>query len=162
MTAGGSTLLLPHRCWRGLAKYVAIGALSFRQRLDDRAVLVGRTLFYAVILLIYSRLWRAVLGAQGSAALGDSALGQASGGYVWYLAVTEWIVLAQPGIHLDIEADVRSGDVAYQLSRPLSYVGAKLSAALGELGLRQLVLGAGGLGLAAFLLQLPAARCGAE
>jgi ABC-2 type transport system permease protein len=126
-------------------KYAAIAALSFRQRLDDRAVLVGRVMFYAIILGIYSRLWRAVLGASEASALGDRALGQSPGSYVWYLAVTEWIMLSQPSLYLEIEADVRSGDVAYQLSRPLSYAGAKLSAAFGELALRWLVLGASGL-----------------
>lgn len=150
MTTDAVPLVLPARLRRGLDKYLAIAALSFRQRLDDRAVLVGRVMFYAIILAIYSRLWRAVLGGAAplgasGAALGDRALGQSPSGYVWYLAVTEWIMLAQPSIYLEIEADVRNGDVAYQLSRPLSYVGAKLSAALGELGLRWLVLGASGL-----------------
>jgi ABC-2 type transport system permease protein len=140
--------LLPSRLRRELDKYVAIAALSFRQRLDDRAVLVGRVMFYGIILLIYSRLWQAVLGGPGAAALGDSLLGHSAGRYVWYLAVTEWIVLSQPSIHLEIEAEVRNGDVAYQLSRPLSHVGAKLSAALGEMGLRLLVLGAAGFGFA--------------
>jgi ABC-2 type transport system permease protein len=124
---------------------VAIAALSFRQRLDDRAVLVGRTIFYALILLIYSRLWQAVLGGSDAASLGDRALGQTPGSYVWYLAITEWVMLAQPSLHLEIEADVRTGDVVYQLSRPLSYVGAKVAAALGELALRWMVLGASGL-----------------
>jgi ABC-2 type transport system permease protein len=152
MNADAALLVLPGRLRRGLDKYVAIAALSFRQRLDDRAVLLGRVMFYAIILAIYSRLWRAALGGSGALALGDGAqgdggLGQSPGSYVWYLAVTEWIILAQPSLYLEIEADVRNGDVAYQLSRPLSYVGAKLSAALGELALRWLVLGASGLAL---------------
>lgn len=152
MIADAVLLVSPGRLRRGLDKYVAIAALSFRQRLDDRAALVGRVLFYAIILAIYSRLWRAVLGGSGAPSagdgpLGDGAPGQSAGSYIWYLAVTEWIMLAQPSLYLEIEADVRNGDVAYQLSRPLSYVGAKLSAALGELALRWLVLGASGLAL---------------
>lgn len=139
-----TALLVPARLQRGLDKYAAIAAVSFRQRLDDRAVLAGSVMFYALILAIYSRLWQGVLGSSVSP-LGDRALGQSAASYVWYLAVTEWIMLAQPRVYLEIEADVRSGDVAYQLSRPLSYVGAKLSAALGELALRGLVLGVSGL-----------------
>jgi ABC-2 type transport system permease protein len=146
MSSDGVTLTLPARIGRcGLDKYVAIAVVSFRQRLDDRAVLVGRVMFYAIILLIYSRLWQAVLGGSAAASRGDPALGQAPGSYVWYLAATEWIMLSQPSIHLDIESDVRNGDVAYELSRPLSYVGAKLAAGLGEMALRWLVLGASGL-----------------
>jgi ABC-2 type transport system permease protein len=145
VNADAALLVSPARLRRGLDKYWALAALSFRQRLDDRAVLVGRVMFYAMILAIYSRLWRAVLGGSGASALGDGALGRSPASYVWYLVVTEWIMLAQPSLYLEIEADVRNGDVAYQLSRPLSYVGAKLSAALGELALRWLVLGASGL-----------------
>jgi len=145
MSSDATLWVLPARPRRKLDKYVAIAALSFRQRLDDRAVLVGRVMFYAIILAIYSRLWQEVLGASGASLLGDRALGHSAASYVWYLAVTEWIMLAQPSVYLEIEADVRNGDVAYQLSRPLSYVGAKLSAALGELALRWLVLGASGL-----------------
>lgn len=82
-----------------LDKYVAIAALAFRQRLEERAVLWGRVMFYGLILLIYARLWEAVLGgdgvvaalggqavadgALGDRALGDRALGQAPGSYVW-------------------------------------------------------------------------------
>jgi ABC-2 type transport system permease protein len=148
MSSDTALLVLPARLQRGLDKYAAIAALSFRQRLDDRAVLAGTVMFYALILAIYSRLWQVVLGGSSASPLGDRALGQSAASYVWYLAVTEWVMLAQPRVYLEIEADVRSGDVAYQLSRPLSYVGAKLSAALGELALRALVLGASGLLLA--------------
>lgn len=135
-----------------MSKYLAIAALSFRQRLGEPAVLSGRVMFYALILLIYQRLWQAVLGGSiAGSALGDPALGQSPGGYVWYLAMTEWIMLAQPSVYLEIEADVRSGDVAHQLSRPVSYVGAKLAAACGEMALRWLVLGASGLVLGRWL-----------
>lgn len=148
MNAGAATLVLPARR-RGLrlGTYWAIAALSFRQRLDERAVLWGRVMFYAVILMIYSRLWQALLGGP-SAALGDPAIGQNPGSYVWYLAVTEWIMLSQPSLHLDIENDARGGEVSYHLSRPLSYVGAKLAAALGEMALRWVVLGVSGFLLA--------------
>lgn len=152
MSSRDATLTWPARLgWRWLDKYAALAALAFRQRLDERTTLIGRVMFYALILLIYSRLWEALLVGPDAAALGDHALGATPGSYVWYMAVTEWIMLAQPSVHFDIEADVRGGDVAYQLSRPLSYVGAKLAAASGELVLRWLVLAASGLVFARLL-----------
>jgi ABC-2 type transport system permease protein len=135
-----------------LGKYAAVASLSFRQRLEERAALYGRVIFYFIILLTYSRLWQAVFGDSGGA--GSSVPiqgGQNAASYVWYLAVTEWIVLSQPTIWQDIEADVRSGDVAYQLSRPISYAGVRLAEACGDLGLRMLVLGASGLVFARLL-----------
>jgi ABC-2 type transport system permease protein len=44
-------------------------------------------------------------------------------------------------VFLAIEADVRSGDIASRLVRPVSYLGAQLAEALGETALRLLVMG---------------------
>jgi ABC-2 type transport system permease protein len=133
-------------------KYAAVALLSFRQRLEERGALYGRMMFYFIILLTYSRLWQAVLGspdAMSSSATHGS--GQSPASYVWYLTVTEWIVLSQPMIWQDIESDVHSGDLAYQLSRPISYAGARLAEACGDLALRMIVLGACGLTFARLL-----------
>ena len=123
----------------GLGKYLAIAALSARQRLEERAALWGRVLFYFIILFIFARLWAALLGAP------SSGHGPGASRFVWYLAVTEWIMLSQPLLHFDIEAEIRAGDVGHQLSRPVSYVAAKLAENAGEVAIRLLVLGASGL-----------------
>jgi ABC-2 type transport system permease protein len=128
-----------------LAKYAAVAALSFRQRLAEPAALWGRMLFYFIILLTYSRLWQAVLGGAAAEPSQSHAAGPSAANYVWYLVVTEWIVLSQPTIWQDIEADVRSGDVAYQLSRPISYAGARAAEGFGDLLSRLIVLGVCGL-----------------
>jgi ABC-2 type transport system permease protein len=52
--------------------------------------------------------------------------------FVWYLALTEWVVLGTPLLYLAFEEDVRRGDVAYRIARPVSYVGVKLAEGLGE------------------------------
>jgi viologen exporter family transport system permease protein len=121
-----------------LQKYLAVAAISLRLRLAERGALWGRIVFYFIILLIYSRLWQAVLS-------GGAGTEHGPAGNLWYLAVTEWIILAQPPTYLEIERDVRSGDIAYLLARPMSYVGSKLAAAGGELALRLVVLCAAGL-----------------
>jgi len=126
-----------------LAKYLGVAVLSARQRLEERAALYGRVLFYFVVLLIFTRLWEAVLGS-GTPAAGVGPQ-QNAASYVWYLAITEWIMLSQPTLHLDIEADVRNGDVAYHLARPMSYAGAKLAEALGDMAVRWVVLGVSGV-----------------
>jgi ABC-2 type transport system permease protein len=134
------------------AKYGAVALLSFRQRLEERGALYGRMMFYFVILLTYSRLWQAVLGSSDpSGGAPAQGAGQSAASYVWYLAVTEWIVLSQPMTWQDIESDVQSGDVAYQLSRPISYAGARAAEACGDLALRMIVLGACGLAFARLL-----------
>jgi len=121
-------------------KYLAIARAAFWHRLSERAALIGRIVFYCLILLVFSCVWRTIFAAHASAE-GRSA----ASSYVWYLVVTEWIMLSQPSLHLEIESDVRSGDVAYQLARPLSYVGAKLAEGVGDLFLRMTILAPFGL-----------------
>jgi ABC-2 type transport system permease protein len=131
----------------GWLKYVAIARAAFWQRLSERAVLIGRLSFYFIVLLVFSCVWRVLLGAHPERAGG----GRSAADYVWYLALTEWIMLSQPAIYLEIESDVRSGDIAYQLARPMSYVGGKLAEALGDLLLRLLLFAPFGLGFARLL-----------
>jgi ABC-2 type transport system permease protein len=125
-------------------KYLAVAHTGLRQRLSERGELLGRAGFYAVILLIFSRLWAVVIEADVIPGAGATEL-------VWYLAITEWVMLSLPPIHLDIEADVRSGDIAYRLPRPVSYVGARLAEAAGDAALRLVTLGATGAFLAWWL-----------
>lgn len=126
-----------------LAKYVAIARTSFRRRLEERSVLIGRIAFYGLLVMVFSKVWQAVFAAQSAA--GSAGPAAAFGDYVWYLIVTEWIVLSQPSVHTDVQADVQSGDIAHQLSRPVSYAGSKLAEAVGDLALRLVVVGAAGL-----------------
>jgi ABC-2 type transport system permease protein len=125
---------------RAIRKYAAVAGTAFRQGLRERGALVARVGFYMVILLIFSRLWDLV-AAHG-------AVGASKRELVWYLAITEWVVLSLPLIHLQIEADVRTGDIAYRLPRPISYLGFRLSESLGDLALRLGVLAIAGVGLA--------------
>ncbi len=50
-------------------------------------------------------------------------------------------MLSVPALFLAIEAEVRSGDVACRLVRPVGYVGSQISEAVGEAALRLAVLG---------------------
>jgi len=97
-----------------LGKYLAVVTIAVQQAAAARVVFLGRVAFYAVLLAIYARIWTLV-GAKG--ALGS--FGRAD--LIWYLAVTEWIALSIPPLHTEIEADIRSGNVVYQLTRPISY-----------------------------------------
>jgi ABC-2 type transport system permease protein len=121
----------------GGLKYLAIAAAAARRTVHERAELAGRAVFFVVILFIFSRLWHVVLAHGPSQWAGEREL-------IWYLAVTEWCVLSVPAIFLAIEADVRSGDVACQLVRPVSYVGARVAEGAGDAAVRLLVLGAAG------------------
>lgn len=116
-------------------KYLAVAGLALRQNLAARAPVIARLVFYLVLMVIFSRLWAAV-GPR--AQFGMAAL-------VWYIAVTELVALGTPFLALAIEEDVKRGDVAYQLARPVSYLWARVSEGAGDMTVRFMSLATFGL-----------------
>lgn len=127
-----------------LRKYAHYAWVSAQQVLSERAVLLGRMAFYLVLLLVFSRLWTVVAERGALAHLSAS-------GMLWYLALTEWVVLSMPTLHLEVEEDVRTGQIAYRLARPVSYLGTRLAEAAGDAALRAVLLGSFGLVFACLL-----------
>jgi len=118
-------------------KVLAIAAVSARHLIHARGEAVARAVLYVVILLVFSRLWTVL---EGSAALG----GLSAASFVWYLAITECVTLAVPLLYASIEEDVRSGEVAYRIARPVSYLWVKLGEGAGDALVRVLMLAAVG------------------
>jgi viologen exporter family transport system permease protein len=125
----------------GLRAHAAIAAVSARQAAAARVELLARAGLYVVILVVFSRLWRATsaLGAPGPTEL------------LWYLAATEWVLLSIPLVHLDLERDVRQGEVATLLARPVPWLSRRIAEALGQLAVRLAVLGVVGVAAARLL-----------
>jgi ABC-2 type transport system permease protein len=122
-----------------VAKYVAFGRVAATQALGNRAELGGRMVFVAIVLGVFSSLWRAVAEHGLPIAADRAAL-------VWYLAATEWIVLTAPPAHEEIEREIRAGDVACHLTRPFSY-----PLALAAQGIGMILVRAPFIGVAAFV-----------
>jgi len=118
---------------RTLVKYGAFARIGVKLAVTERGELYGRMLFFVIILGVFSALWRAVAEAGLPVAVEPATL-------VWYLAATEWIVLSPAPAHVEIESEIRRGDVACQLVRPFSYVAATTAQGLGRLAVRAPVL----------------------
>lgn len=114
-------------------KYIAFARLGFRQARAEPGELLGRALFFVLILGVFSSVWRAVAESGAAAARQPREL-------LWYLAVTEWILMSAPLIQFQIEDDIRRGDVAYQIARPASWLGARLAHGVGAMAVRAPVL----------------------
>jgi ABC-2 type transport system permease protein len=115
--------------------YGAIFATSFRDQLAYAGQLALRGLFLAMILFVFLQLWRATYEAQGTGAggtLGGFTIAQ----MLWYLALAESIILSRPRITLEIDREVRTGEIAYVLLRPYGYAGYRLARYLAERLLR--------------------------
>lgn len=123
---------MSEREWSVLAKYAAFARLGFRQARAEPGELLGRVLFFAMILGVFSAVWRAVAEA-GNSSTDPRAM-------LWYLAMTEWMLLSAPLVFVQMEDDIRRGDVAYQIARPASWLGGRMAHGLGALAVRAPVL----------------------
>ena len=112
-----------------IAKYAAFAALGVRQARAEPGELLGRVLFFGLILGVFAAVWRAVAEASASLQRDPREM-------LWYLAITEWVVLSAPMVQFQMEEDIRRGDVAYQIARPASWLGARLAHGLGALAVR--------------------------
>jgi ABC-2 type transport system permease protein len=112
----------------GLRKYTWVGLTSARSNIAYLGEVATRAIFLGVILYIFLQLWRATYAQTGAQQLGGFTLTQ----MLWYLAVTEAITLSGPRVAQEVDQDVRTGALAVQLIRPLSYPLYRLWTTLGE------------------------------
>lgn len=106
--------------------------MGFKQSLAEKGANIGRMAFFAVILLIFSHLWKAI-GEHPQLSISNPET------MLWYLTITEWIVISTPLVHIQIEREIRNGDVSYLLNRPVSYIGMRIMEEMGN-GLARLIL----------------------
>lgn len=131
-----------------IAKYVAFARLGVREARAEPGELLGRVLFFAMILGVFSAVWRAV--AESAPGTRDPRE------MLWYIAMTEWVVMSAPMIQFQMAEDIRRGDVAYQISRPASWLGSRFAHGLGMLAVRAPVMLAVACGTAWLFAGAPA------
>lgn len=95
-------------------KYWWVAKTSLTGQLTYVWDLVGRSFFFVLVLLVFHQLW--------GASIEESVLGLGPSQLVWYLVFTEVIMLSTPsGPALGIDNDIKSGNIAYLISRPCNY-----------------------------------------
>lgn len=129
-------------------KYFAIAYISAKANLAYASEVGSRLFFLAVILYIFMRLWTITYQNAGTNVLGGLTLNE----MLWYLVVTESICMSSPRISQLVDEDVRTGTIAVQMVRPLSYPLYRLFACLGERYVRFFVTLAAGAAIAFFLV----------
>lgn len=114
------------------SKYLWVGMTSARSNLAYFGEVVARTAFLGVIMFIFLQLWKTTFAESGTDRLGGLTLPQ----MLWYLGITESIVLSAPRVSAEVDQDVRTGALAVQLLRPLSYPLYRMWTTLGERAVR--------------------------
>lgn len=115
-------------------KYLSIFKMSILHTLRNYNLLIGLCFFEVTCLLIFAHVWKVAAARAGAVDLDPKLL-------LWYIAFNEWILIAVPDIEMDMQYEVKSGQLAYFLPRPISYLGAKILEGLGALLVNMLVLG---------------------
>lgn len=124
----------------GLAE--ASFVIGWRSALAGWPVLMGRCLFFVLIMLVLGALWDRVASERLPGTLAASL---PPGGLALYVGVTEWITLSIVSVHLRLEDDIRSGALEPHLLRPKSYLAQKVFESFGGMAVRLAALGATGL-----------------
>jgi ABC-2 type transport system permease protein len=115
------------------AKTAAVLRVTVATRFTYIGDLFLRTSFLFLILFIFTQLWKATGRSQNVPALTGFSTAQ----LIWYLAFAEAIMTSGPWARdIEVDREVRSGDLAYRLARPIPYPLFHLGAQIGERLLR--------------------------
>ncbi len=111
-----------------LLKYLAVLRVSAANNLAYISEVLFRAIFLLVFIFVFLQLWTVTYAAKGVHELGGYTINN----IIWYVATTEIIALSLPPLNRQIDQEVRSGQLAYLLGRPCSYVLYRFAQYLGE------------------------------
>jgi ABC-2 type transport system permease protein len=117
------------------AKYGAIGRVTLRNHFAYLTDFLVRSIFLLIILYIFIQLWRVTFHGEDLNLIAGYSFRQ----MIWYLILTESMTLACPSVCTKVEEEVKSGDVAYRLTRPVSYIGFHYISFMSEVAVRFLI-----------------------
>lgn len=109
------------------AKYLAVLRISAASNVAYIAEVLFRALFLVALIFIIGQLWQTTLARYGSSLPGFTV-----NTMVWYLAAAEILATSMPALTRRIDQEVRSGELAYLLGRPCSYIAYNYAHYLGE------------------------------
>lgn len=118
-----------------LRKYGVIAKISFTNAIAYRAAAVSRFCFYTLFIYVFMCLWKAIYQSGNVNGYGYVQM-------VWYLIMTEFVAFSSGNaIFTNMNTEVKSGSIAYQLGRPTHYVFYQLANSIGQIFLNFLSFG---------------------
>lgn len=110
-----------------ILKLAEVGRVAFANRLAYVWDALSRPLFFVLILFVFIQLWRQVFTPDRPVVEGFSLEDT-----LWYMVMTEAILISAPRFEGRIDDEIKSGSIAYLITRPCHYILYHLSYALGE------------------------------
>ncbi|QYR20058.1 ABC-2 family transporter protein [Paenibacillus sp. sptzw28] len=133
-------------------KIEAVAHITVRQQLAYKTDFIMRAAFLLLILYVFIQLWSAAYDGDSGRVISGFTLKQ----IVWYLVFTEALTMAGPALCVRIEEEVKNGDIAIRLIRPLSYVGFHYVSYMAEAAFRFVIHLAAGSAIAWAFVGAPA------
>lgn len=96
-----------------MSKYLSLFLIQAKNILSNKVSIFSGCFMLMIILLVYNQLW-VVVGSDSNQTFLNSQ-------FIWYLLLGEIIILATPRIERIIEDDIKSGNLAYFISKPISF-----------------------------------------
>ena len=142
---------LSRKCSLVIQKYGAVLRVSIANNLAYLMEVFFRALFLIAVVFILGQLWKTTFSARGAKLLSGFSITD----MIWYLAAAEAFALSLPTLTRNIDLEVRSGQLAYLLGRPCSYVFYHFAQYLGERLVRLAINGIVAATLALVFVGLP-------
>jgi ABC-2 type transport system permease protein len=134
-----------------VGKYIAVLRVSIASNLAYVMEVFFRAALLVVLVFILSQLWRTTFALRSVQMLNGFTITD----MIWYLCAAESIAMSMPALSRRIDQEVRSGQLAYLLGRPCSYVFYNFAHYLGERLIRFSMNCAVGIVLALIVAGLP-------
>lgn len=116
-----------------MKKYLYLALTSIRSYTFYLKDFLITRIFLAIVIVIFSFIYKTLLSSNESFASFTVPM------LLYYLAITESIEMSKVHVHNLISQEIKSGAVAYQLLRPISYISYHVSSAMGEIIVKQAV-----------------------
>ncbi len=100
-----------------LSRYGEVARVAARQQWIYRAELALRSVSMVLFMGVFIALWHTAYGVSGTQQMAGYTLPE----IIWYLGMAETLALSTSRIFLDISEEVKSGQLAYTLIRPMPY-----------------------------------------
>ena len=118
-----------------LRKYAAITRINLQSNFAYLGEFAYRSIFMVLILYVFVQLWTTTYSATGSTTIAGFALRDT----IWYLVMSETIMLSRMRVATKIAEEVRDGSLAYTVGRPYSYLLYQFFHSFGDTLLRLLI-----------------------
>lgn len=110
-----------------MMKYFHFARMAFADYTNNRLRMLTRFFVYMLLAWVMIAMWR-VIYAAGHGPSGISVIDMG-----WYNGIVQMMFFLSPRLFVIIDEDVKSGNIAYFLNRPIPYLWMRLSEGVGSL-----------------------------